>query len=406
MMASSSLRLLTRSAIAPPIDAEVRLRPVDSRCHQLFFAPVSWLALSFMQAVDSGFGMSLKESPPAAIAARGRRPCQIAVERKPLHDPRISLLAPGTKPMAPHPLRTLLSVALACGLATAARGEFPERPVKLLVGFSAGGGTDVAARIVAPGIGEALGQAVVVENRPGASGLIAAEAVARAAADGYTLMMGSQTTLAVAPALYRKFAVDAARDFVGLANAGVSPLVLVVHPSVPARSVMDLIALAKASPGTINFGSGRAGDQPHMAGELFSIQAGIKMVHVAYRGEAPAINDLLGGQLHLIFANLSAVIGNVKAGSLRALAVTSAQRAATAPEIPTVAEAALPGFEAATWFALVAPAGTPREIVRRLNTEVTQLVTQPDVRQRFADLGMTIDAGTPRRTRCLYQIRN
>jgi len=273
--------------------------------------------------------------------------------------------------------------------------QYPERSIKILVGFAAGGGTDVAARIVAQKLAETIGQSVVVENRPGASGMIAAETVAKSGADGYTLMMGTQTTLAVAPALYRKFSIDATRDFVGVAKAGVSPLVLVVHPSVPARSVTDLIALAKASPGTINFGSGGLGTTPHMAGELFSIQAGIKMVHVAYRGEAPAINDLLGGQLHLIFANLSAVIGNVKAGSLRALAVTSAQRAATAPEIPTVAEAALSGFEAATWFALVAPAGTPREIVRRLNTEVTQLVTQPDVRQRFADLGMTIDAGTP-----------
>jgi tripartite-type tricarboxylate transporter receptor subunit TctC len=240
-----------------------------------------------------------------------------------------------------------------------------------------------------------LGQSVVVENRPGASGMIAAEAVAKSAADGYTLMMGSQTTLAVAPALYRKFALDAARDFVGVANAGVSPLVAVVHPSVPAQSVADLIAWAKRSPGTINFGSGGLGTTPHMAGELFSIQAGIKMVHVAYRGEAPAINDLLGGQLHLIFANLSAVVGNVKAGSLRALAVTSAQRAVTAPDIPTIAEAALPGFEAATWFALVAPAATPREIVHRLNVEVTRLVGEPDTRQRFADLGMTIDAGSP-----------
>jgi tripartite-type tricarboxylate transporter receptor subunit TctC len=273
--------------------------------------------------------------------------------------------------------------------------QYPERSIKILVGFAAGGGTDVAARILAQKLTETIGQSVVVENRPGASGMIAAETVAKSSADGYTLMMGTQTTLAVAPALYRKFSIDATRDFVGVAKAGISPLVLVVHPSVPARSVMDLIALAKAGPGTINFGSGGLGTTPHMAGELFSIQAGIKMVHVAYRGEAPAINDLLGGQLHLIFANLSAVIGNVKAGSLRALAVTSAQRAATAPEIPTVAEAALPGFETATWFALVAPAGTPREIVRRLNTEVTQLVTQPDVRQRFADLGMTIDAGTP-----------
>jgi len=206
-------------------------------------------------------------------------------------------------------------------------------------------------------------------------------------------MMGSQTTLAVAPALYRKFAIDAGKDFVGVAMAGVSPLVLVVHPSVPVQSVGDLIALARAKPGMINYGSGGLGTTPHMAGELFSLQAGVKMVHVAYRGEAPAINDLLGGQLHLIFANLSAVIGNVKAGSLRALAVTSAQRAATAPEIPSVAEVALPGFDAATWFALVAPAGTAREIVLRLNAEVTRLVAQPDTRKRFSDLGMTIGPG-------------
>jgi tripartite-type tricarboxylate transporter receptor subunit TctC len=294
-------------------------------------------------------------------------------------------------------LGLLFGLALATGLPAAEdeAARYPERPIKIFVGFSAGGGTDVAARILAQKLTEALGQSVVVENRPGASGMIAAETVAKSAADGYALMMGTQTTLAVAPALYRKFSIDAARDFAGVAKAGVSPLVLVVHPSVPARSVTDLIALAKASPGTINFGSGGLGTTPHMAGELFSIQAGIKMVHVAYRGEAPAINDLLGGQLHLIFANLSAVIGNVKAGSLRALAVTTAQRAATAPELPTVAEAVLPGFEAATWFALVAPAGTPRGIVRRLNMEVTRLVAQPDTRQRFADLGMTVDAGTP-----------
>jgi tripartite-type tricarboxylate transporter receptor subunit TctC len=294
-------------------------------------------------------------------------------------------------------LGLLLGLAFAVDLPTA-KGQttrYPDRPIKIFVGFAAGGGTDVAARILAQKLTETLGQSVVVENRPGASGMIAAETLAKSAADGYTLMMGSQTTLAVAPTLYRKFSIDAARDFVGVATAGVSPLVLVVHPSVPARSVKDLIALAKAKPGAINFGSGGLGTTPHMAGELFSIQAGIKMVHVAYRGEAPAINDLLGGQLDLIFANLSAVIGNVKAGSLRALAVTSAQRATTAPEIPTIAEVALPGFDAATWFALVAPAGTPRDIVLQLNVEVTRLVGQPEIQQRFADLGMTIGAGTP-----------
>ena len=229
-------------------------------------------------------------------------------------------------------LRILFGVVLATGVAAfdghAQSGTYPDRPVKMLVGFAAGGGTDVAARIMAQKLTDALGQSVVVENRPGASGMIAAEAVAKSPADGYTLMMGSQTTLAVAPALYRKFAIDAGKDFVGVAMAGVSPLVLVVHPSVPVQSVGDLIALARAKPGMINYGSGGLGTTPHMAGELFSLQAGVKMVHVAYRGEAPAINDLLGGQLHLIFANLSAVIGNVKAGSLRALAVTSAKRRA------------------------------------------------------------------------------
>jgi tripartite-type tricarboxylate transporter receptor subunit TctC len=296
-------------------------------------------------------------------------------------------------------LRVLFGLVLAAGVSALAcqaqTARYPDRPVKILVGFAAGGGTDVAARILAQKLTEGLGQSVVVENRPGASGMIAAETVAKSPADGYTLMMGSQTTLAVAPALYRKFSIDAARDFAGVAMAGVSPLVLVVHPSVPVQSVMDLIALAKSKPGTINFGSGGLGTTPHMAAELFSIQAGVKMVHVAYRGEAPAINDLLGGQLHLIFANLSAVIGNVKAGSLRALAVTSAQRAATAPEIPTIAEEALPGFDAATWFALVAPAATPRDIVLRLNAEVTRLVAQPETQQRFADLGMSIAAGAP-----------
>ena len=280
-------------------------------------------------------------------------------------------------------------------LAQAGGKPFLDKPARIMVGFAAGGGTDAAARILAQKLTETLGQSVMVENRPGASGMIAAETLAKSGADGYTLMMGSQTTLAVAPALYRKFSIDAARDFVAVAPSGVSPLVLVVHPSMPVRSVKELIALGKAKPGAINFGSGGLGTTPHMAGELFSLQAGIKMVHVAYRGEAPAINDLLGGQLDLIFANLSAVIGNVKAGSLRALAVTSAQRAASAPDIPTIAEVALPGFEAATWFALVAPAGTPRDIVLRLNSEVTRLVGQAEVRQRFADLGMTVDAATP-----------
>jgi tripartite-type tricarboxylate transporter receptor subunit TctC len=286
-----------------------------------------------------------------------------------------------------------LGAALAHGRAQTAR--YPDKPIKILVGFAAGGGTDVAARILAQKMSEGLGQSVVVENRPGASGMIATEAVARSAPDGYTLMVGSQTTLAVAPILYRKFSVDVRKDFAAIAMVGISPLVLVVHPSVPAQSVKDVIAMARGKPGGIDFGSGGLGTTPHMAGELFAITAGIKMQHVAYRGEAPAINDLIGGQLHLMFANLSAVIGNVKGGALRALAVTGAQRSDAVPDIPTVAEAALPGFEAATWFALVTPAGAPRDVVARLNAEVQRILADAEVKQRFAALGMMAERSTP-----------
>ncbi|HUI95403.1 MAG TPA: tripartite tricarboxylate transporter substrate binding protein [Xanthobacteraceae bacterium] len=297
--------------------------------------------------------------------------------------------------MSSSPLKLLLCAFLALALTPTARAEFPERPLKMLVGFSAGGGTDVAARIVAPGLAEALGQAVVVENRPGASGLIAAEAVARAAPDGYTLMMGSQTTLAVAPRLYAKFTLDAPRDFAGVALTSTSPLVLVVNPKVAAHSVAELIALAKAQPGKLNFASGGVGTTPHMAGELFRLTAGINVVHVAYRGEAPAINDLLGGQIPMMFSNLSAVIGQVRAGALRALAVASPQRSATAPDIPTLAEQGLPGCEVETWFGVVAPAGTPKPVIAKINAGLRRVLALPDTQARLAGLGMSAAADSP-----------
>jgi tripartite-type tricarboxylate transporter receptor subunit TctC len=288
-----------------------------------------------------------------------------------------------------------LSLCAVGSESAAQTAKYPDRPIKMIVGFSAGGGTDVIARILAQKLSATLGQSVVVENRTGASGLIAADAAAKSAPDGYTLMMGSQTTLAVAPTLHRRSALDAAKDFAGVAMAGISPLVLVVHPSLPAHSVKDVIAMAKAAPGAINFGSGGLGTTPHMAAELFSLLAGIKMAHVAYRGEAPAINDLLGGQIPIMFANLSAVMGNVKAGQLRALAVTSARRSAAVPEIPTVAETALSDFEAATWFALVAPAATARDVLARLNLEVQRALHQPDIKKRLAELGMSSEDSTP-----------
>lgn len=294
-------------------------------------------------------------------------------------------------------LTIVAALALLPGLISSeirAQTKYPDKPVKMVVGFSAGGGTDVVARILAQKMSESLGQTVVVENRTGASGMIAGEMVAKSPPDGYTLMMGTQTTFAVAPALYRKTTLDPARDFSGIAMSAVSPLVLVVHPSVPVHSVKDVIALAKAKPGQVNYGSGGLGTTPHMSGELFQAMAGIKLVHVAYRGEAPAINDLLGGQIPFMFSNLSAIVGNVRAGQLRAIGVTGPKRAPGLPDVPTLAEG-LPGFEVETWFALVAPAGTPRDVRERLNGEIKRALALPDIKQRYADLGMTADDSTP-----------
>jgi tripartite-type tricarboxylate transporter receptor subunit TctC len=242
-------------------------------------------------------------------------------------------------------LALILGVA---GFAQAQNATFPNHPVRMFVGFAAGGGTDVAARIMAQQMSKILGQSIIVENRTGASGLIAAQDLAKSDADGYTVMMGSQTTCAVAPALYHKVTVDPVKDFSGVGLTGASPLVLVVNPAFAAHSAADVIAMAKASPGKLNFGTGGVGTTPHMTAELFQHDAGIKMVHVAYRGEAGAINDLLAGQIPLMFANLSAVMGNVRAGTLRALAVTSAKRSPSAPDIPTLAETLLPGFDSET----------------------------------------------------------
>jgi tripartite-type tricarboxylate transporter receptor subunit TctC len=285
-----------------------------------------------------------------------------------------------------------------CGLtagATRAQSAFPNRPMKMLVGFSAGGGTDVAARIMAQQMSIVLGQTIVVENRAGASGLVAAQDLAKSDPDGYTLMMGSQTTCAVAPALYRKVTVDPVKDFSGVALTGASPLALVVNPTSAAHSVKDVIAMAKANPGKLNFGTGGVGTTPHMTAELFQYDAGIKMVHVVYRGEAGAINDLLAGQIPLMFANLSAVMGNIKAGTLRALAVASAERSPSVPDIPTMAETALPGFASETWFGIVAPAATPRQVRATLNAAARQSLDRDDARARFAELGMTARTSSP-----------
>lgn len=298
--------------------------------------------------------------------------------------------------------RTLMkATALAVGAGVGApqawsqTAPFPSRPIRILVGYAAGGGNDVITRLVAQQMsGGALGQ-IVVENKTGASGLIAADMMAKSAPDGTTLMVSAQSTFAVAPQLYKAPPFDATRDVAGIALLGASPLVLVVNPSFAAKSVGELIAMAKAKPGAINYGSGGVATTPHLAAELFLLTTGIQMTHVAYRGEAPAIADVLAGQLPLLFANVSVVTGQVKAGALRALAVTSPRRAPGLPDVPTLAEAGIKDCDVETWFGLVAPKATPREIVQRLNADVRKALAAPGLQQRFAELSLSVTPSSP-----------
>ena len=270
---------------------------------------------------------------------------------------------------------------------------YPLKPVRIVVPFAAGGGVDVTARILAQGLTERFGQSVFVENRTGASGIIGTEFVAKSTPDGYTLLVGSQTTQAVVPAMY-KTAYDGARDFTPITVIATSPLMIVVHPSLPVRSVKDLIALAKARPGQLTFGAA-SGGTPHMSGELFKLTAKVDLLFVPYKGEGPAVSDAMGGQISMVFSNLPVVLPLARAGKLRGIAVTSAQRVATAAEFPTVAESGLPGFEASTWFGCLGPAGMPAEVVSRLNAEAARALNAPAVKERMAGMGLFVVANKP-----------
>jgi tripartite-type tricarboxylate transporter receptor subunit TctC len=269
------------------------------------------------------------------------------------------------------------------------------RPTRILVGFAAGGGNDVIARILAHKLSEGPIGTVIVENKTGASGLIAADLLAKAVPDGTTLMLASQTTYAVAPLLYPKSATfEATRDAAGVAMLGTSPLVLVVHPSFAAKTVAELVDMAKAKPGAVNYASGGVGTTPHMAAERFFFSAGIKLTHVPYRGEAPAITDLLAGQVPILFSNVSVITPHVRSGAVRALAVSSPKRATPLPEVPTLAEAGFKNAEVETWFGLTAPKATPRDVIHRLNAEVMKALSDPQVQQRIAELGIAAGGST------------
>ena len=270
---------------------------------------------------------------------------------------------------------------------------YPTRPVRLIVGFAAAGGTDITARLIGQRLSERLGQPFIIENRPGAGSSVAAETVVNALPDGYTLLMAG-TANAVNATLYDKLSFNFSRDLVPVAGVMRVPYVIQVHPSVPVKTGPELIAYAKANPGKINMGSAGVGSGTHMTGELFKMMTGINMVHVPYRGEGPALTDLLGGQVQVVFATMSSSIEYIRAGRLRALAVTTVTRAEAMPNIPTAADF-VPGFEASGWWGVVAPRNTPAEIVEKLNKEINASLADPRLKARIADLGGTVFVTSP-----------
>jgi tripartite-type tricarboxylate transporter receptor subunit TctC len=301
-------------------------------------------------------------------------------------------------PLLPRLARALLAPALLLAVAAPAQAQpYPAKAVRLVVPFPPGSGADITTRLFAPRLSEALAQPVVVENRAGAAGNIGAEAVARAAPDGYTLLV-APASVAIGQTLFPKLAFDLVRDFQPVAMLASVPFVLVVHPSLPVKSVKDLVAFARARPGQVNYASTGNGSSPHLTGEMLKMQARLDVVHVPYKGTPQAVTDLLTGQVSFMFANALSVLPQVNAGRLRALAVTSARRSAATPQLPTVAESGLPGFESGTWFAVLAPAGAPREAVAKLNGEIARLTQHPDIREKLAAQGAEAITATPEQT--------
>lgn len=289
--------------------------------------------------------------------------------------------------------RLLLLLILGAGAAHAQ--PYPSKATRIVVGFPAGGPADISARIVAQPLSERLGRPVVVDNRPGATGTIAAGQVARAAPDGYTALMATQSTNATVPYMYSKISYDTLKDFAAVVQVGHSPLLVAVHPSMPVKSVKDLIALARARPGQVTFGTGGIGSTPHMSMELFKAMAKVDILPIHYKGEGPAINETVGGHVQMLAASIAVLLPHVQAGKLRGLAVSTVKRATLAPEFPTIAESGLKGYATTSWQGIVVPAATPRAIIQKLNAETVQVLSQPGVRNQFLKLGIETVADTP-----------
>lgn len=298
-------------------------------------------------------------------------------------------------------LPLMLTLAMVCGLmlphAAQAQtpGAWPNKPVRIVVPFVPGGATDIVARLIGQTLSQAWGQNVVIENRAGAGGNIGAEVVVKSAGDGYTLLMASGSILTVNPYLYKSVPFDVNKDFVPVTMVAGGPMLIAVHPSVAAKNVRELIALAKADPGKVTLGSAGIGSQVHMAGENFAFAAGIQLQHVPYRGEAAALNDLAGGQIQMMAGNLAASIGFANAGKIRALAVTSKERAKQMPDVPTVAESGVPGFVNTGWFGFVAPAGTPAEVVQKIHADTVKALAETQTRARLFVNGLEPIGNTP-----------
>ena len=284
-------------------------------------------------------------------------------------------------------------IATALPVAGASAANWPDRPVRMLVGFAPGGGTDATARAIAPKLTELLGQQVIVDNRPGATGNIATDITAKSNPDGYTILMGTIAALAINPSLYEKLPFDPVKDLLPVTRAVDSTNVLVVHPSVAAKSVKELIVLAKGK--SLNAGSSGVGGAGHLALELFNLQTDVKITHVPYKGGGPAMIDLLGGNIQLIFATAASAVGHIKSGKIRALAVTTLKRSPLVPDLPTVAETGLKGFEANNWYGVLVPAKTPRAIIMRLNKDLTTALTTPAIKELLFKQGLDVAPESP-----------